>query len=246
MIYLFLILLFFLYLKWIIFICSLLPIKYIQNRKKIIYNKKNKIESATITINSINTNKSLTTILKSLLRRYTAGYLRYADFLTGSIPSHHIRNFLYKYIWEIELAPKAIIYWKAEIREAYNIKIGEGSIIGDNILLGAGHGIIIGKNVNISSNVQIYTEQHDHRDPLFRCNSNNNFKVQIDDRVWIGPSVIILPKVHIGEGAIIAAGAIVTTDIEPYTIVAGIPAKPIGKRNKNLCYNFDGKYSPFC
>ena len=43
-------------------------------------------------------------------------------------------------------------------------------------------------------------------------------------------------NVHIGEGAVIAAGAVVTNDIEPYTIVGGVPAKKIGERNKNLDY----------
>ena len=48
--------------------------------------------------------------------------------------------------------------------------------------------------------------------------------------MWIGAGVIILPNVHIGDGAILAAGAVVTKDIDPYTISGGIPAKPIRKR----------------
>lgn len=66
-----------------------------------------------------------------------------------------------------------------------------------------------------------------------------------DDRAWIGPNTIILHSVHIGEGAVVAAGAVVTKDVEPYTIVAGIPAKKVGDRNRDLKYEFNGKYSPF-
>jgi acetyltransferase-like isoleucine patch superfamily enzyme len=55
-------------------------------------------------------------------------------------------------------------------------------------------------------------------------------KTIVDDDVWVGYRAIILAGVHIGRGAIVAAGAVVTHDIEPYTIVGGIPAKPIGKR----------------
>jgi maltose O-acetyltransferase len=49
---------------------------------------------------------------------------------------------------------------------------------------------------------------------------------------------MILPGVTIGEGAAVAAGAVVTKDVEAYTIVAGVPAKPIGSRPRNLTYQF--------
>ena len=56
---------------------------------------------------------------------------------------------------------------------------------------------------------------------------------------------LILHSVEIGEGAVVAAGAVVTKSIEPYTIVAGVPAKKIGERNKNLKYEMTGEYVPF-
>lgn len=176
---------------------------------------------------------------------YIRGYMRYMDFQTGLIPSHHIRNFIYRRIFLVQMEQKAIIYWGAEIRCHGKLKIGKGSIIGDKALLDARNGITIGKNVNFSSNISIYTEQHDHRDPMFRCNSSDAFSVNIGDRAWIGPNAIILHGVHIGEGAVVAAGSVVTKDVPPFTIVAGVPARKIGLRNKNLCYNFDGKPIPF-
>lgn len=182
---------------------------------------------------------------KTVLLNYLYGFNRYWDFECGRIPSHRIRNFMYRTIWLVKLAPKAVIYWGAEIRAGYNLTIGEGSIIGDNALLDARNTIIIGKNVNFSSRVSIYTEDHDHRDPYFRGNSDVSFRVQIDDRAWIGPNVIILHSVHIGEGAVVAAGSVVTKDVPPFAIVAGIPAKAIGERNHDLRYNFDGTYLPF-
>ena len=99
--------------------------------------------------------------------------------------------------------------------------------------------------MNFSSNVHIWTEQHDHRDPWFRCTGGSDFKVVIDDRAWIGPNVTILHSVHIGEGAVVGAGAVVTKDIPPYAIAAGIPAKIIGTRNKDLKYEFNGVAAPF-
>ncbi len=189
--------------------------------------------------------KIKTRTFKFVLLHYLSGFNRYWDFECGRIPSHRIRNFMYRTIWLVELAPKAVIYWGAEIRAGYNLTIGEGSIIGDNALLDARNKIIIGKNVNFSSRVSIYTEHHDHRDPYFRGNSDGSFRVQIDDRAWIGPNVTILHSVHIGEGAVVAAGSVVTKNIPPFAIVAGIPARVIGERNHDLRYEFDGTYLPF-
>ena len=143
------------------------------------------------------------------------------------------------------LAKYAIIYYGSEIRAPYNFKIGKGSIIGDKSILDARKEIEIGENVNFSSNVHIWTEQHDHRDPYFKCNSNHTFKVIVGNRAWVGPNVTILPKVKIGEGAVIAAGSVVTKNVEPFTIVAGLPAKKIGERNRDLKYVFEEIPSDF-
>jgi acetyltransferase-like isoleucine patch superfamily enzyme len=189
--------------------------------------------------------KSKTKSLKNSLINYINGYNRYCDFVCGRIASHRIRNFMYSNLWLVKLAPKVVIYWGAEIRAGYNLTIGEGSIIGDNVLLDARNGITIGRNVNFSSRVCIYTDHHDHRDPYFRGNTDASFQVQIDDRAWIGPNVVILHSVHIGEGAVVAAGSVVTKDVPCFAIVAGIPAKIIGERNHHLRYEFDGTYLPF-
>ena len=63
-------------------------------------------------------------------------------------------------------------------------------------------------------------------------------ETMIEDYVWICSRSILLPGVHIGEGAVIASGAVVTKDVEPYTVVGGIPAKKIGERkNRELNYS---------
>ena len=131
-------------------------------------------------------------------------------------------------------------------RASYNLFIGEGSIIGDRAILDARRGgIRIGKNVNIGTGVSFWTGQHDYNDPYFRSMPNKRGPINVEDRVWIGPGVIILHDVTIGAGAVVAAGAVVTKDVPPYTLVGGIPAKPIAKRNTNLVYEFNGEYLPF-
>lgn len=176
-----------------------------------------------------------------LLKRYLDGFIRYYDYRVSQVPSHHFRSFVYRYIYCMDL----VVYYGAEMREPYKIKIGRGSIIGDRAILDGRNGLEIGENVNFSSNVSIWTEQHDHRDAFFRCDTQKKTPVKIGNRVWIGPNTLILHSVEIGEGAVIAAGAVVTKSVEPYSIVAGIPAKKIGERNKTLKYEMTGEYVPF-
>lgn len=179
--------------------------------------------------------------LKTLYGSLVAYYL----YRLSNIPSHHIRNFIYRHICSMQLANKAVIHYGTEVRAPYNIKIGKGSIIGDNSILDGRNGIQIGENVVFASNVRIWTEQHDHRDPWFRCETQYHGPVVIEDRAWIGSHTIILHSVHIGEGAVVAAGAVVTHDVPPYTIVAGISAKKVGERNRDLRYELDGIHRNF-
>lgn len=179
------------------------------------------------------------------IKRYLDGFIRYIDIQVGFIPSHHIRNWLYRYLFKVNMTGYSNIYYGAEIRMHCRLSIGKGSSIGDRAVLDARNGIVIGNWVNVASDVQIWTEQHDHSDPWFRCVSGPDFAVRIGDRAWIGPRVTILHSVTIGEGAVVAAGAVVTKDVEPYTIVAGIPAKKIGERSRDLRYNSLDKPQPF-
>ena len=112
-------------------------------------------------------------------------------------------------------------------------------------ILDARAGIKIGKNVNLSSNVSIWTLQHDYRDPDFACNPNHYGPVRIENRVWIGPNSIILRNVTIGEGAVVAAGSVVTHNIPPFELWGGVPARSLGKRPQNMRYEFKGTYCHF-
>lgn len=222
--------------KWI-FLFLLFPIIRLRNR-----------EVSIGQINNESSNKGRRNIVRRVRRgigRYINGFIMYMDVETGKIPSHHLRNFIYTCVFNAHFEEKVVIYNGCQIRNHKGLFIGEGSIIGDRCVLDARNGIEIGKNVNFSTNVQIWTEQHDHRDPDFRCNSDESFKVKIGDRAWLGPNTTILHGVHVGEGAVVAAGAVVTKDVPAYTIVGGIPAREIAKRNRNLQYEFEGGYVPF-
>lgn len=177
--------------------------------------------------------------INSIERLLHKGGERWFLFQVGTLPSIHIRKFIYKCLGA-KIGPRAIVHFKTEIRKPELLSIGEGSIIGDNCILDARRELNIGRNVNISSNVSIYTLQHDYRDPYFGDVVNRKLSIEIEDRVWLGANVIVLPGVKIGEGAVCCAGCVVCKDVEPYTVVAGIPAKQVAERPRNLRYNFSG------
>lgn len=96
---------------------------------------------------------------------------------------------------------------------------------------GAG-GVTIGSMVRIGPRVNIMTNNHVFEDlslPIMEQGDVSG-EIIIENNVWIGASVTILPRVKIGTGAVIGAGAVVTKDVVPYSIVAGVPAKVIGTR----------------
>lgn len=171
---------------------------------------------------------------------FRKGWQRYMLYQVGLIPSHHVRRFVYRALGA-EIGKNVVFHFRTEIRGIHRLRIGNGTIIGDNALLAAQRGLTIGENVNISSNVSIYTGEHDHRDPYFRSTLEKTRPITIGDRVWIGSNAIILTGVNIGEGAVCCAGCVVTKDVEPYAVVAGIPARKIGERPRDLRYAFDGK-----
>ena len=114
-----------------------------------------------------------------------------------------------------------------------NIEIGSNTAINRHTYLDGRAPLRIGNNVNVSHYTLIQTLTHDAQDPDFKCLEK---PVVIGDHVWIGARAIICPGVTVGEGAVIGAGAVVTRDVAPYTIVGGNPAVFIKERSRDLRY----------
>lgn len=152
--------------------------------------------------------------------------------LIGYVPIHTLRLTIYRAVG-IHIGRDSSFHWRARFFRPWKIKIGQNTIIGNDIMLDAREGIEIGNNVNLSMGVWIWTMEHDPQDPYF-CGVGG--PVQIHDYAWVSGRATILPGVTIGEGAVVAAGAVVTKDVEPYTIVGGVPAKKIGDRTRYLRY----------
>lgn len=110
--------------------------------------------------------------------------------------------------------------------------IGSNTWIGQLTYINSAGGVEIGSNVGIGPCVKIMTSRHgeEGRDvPVLLCDLEFA-AVKIEDGADIGIGAIILPGVSVGRGAIVGAGAVVTRDVEPFSIVAGVPARSIGER----------------
>ncbi len=151
----------------------------------------------------------------------------------GYIPSHSIRNIKYRF-FGIKIGKGSTFHMWANFFEPKNIEVGTDTIIGDHAFLDGRDKLKIGNHTDIASSVMIYNSEHDLEKSDF---SAILAPVEIGDYVFIGPRVTIMPGVKIGKGAVVAGGAVVTKDVPDFTIVGGVPAKPISERkNKNPNY----------
>lgn len=157
------------------------------------------------------------------------------------IPIHFIRHIYLKIIVK-SLGSHTEVCRNVDIRSPRRISIGDNTTINKRSLLdGRGGNLIIGNCVDIAQEAQIWTLQHDYDSPSYQAVGKS---VVVGDYAWIGTRAIVLPGVRIGKGAVVAAGSIVTKDVSDYDVVAGVPAKRISQRNRNLSYKL-GKWRWF-
>ena len=145
-----------------------------------------------------------------------------------AVPSKHFRRFFLNCHHGVSIHASVPLYHRLEWWKG-PLSIGEGSSIGFRNHLDCRSGLEIGKNVCLASDVTIWTLHHDYNDVHF---ASKGAKVTIGDYAWLYSNCIVLPGVTIGEGAVVAAGAVVSRDVEPWTVVGGVPARPIAKRDK--------------
>lgn len=154
----------------------------------------------------------------------------------GRFPSRRLRRFWWKLIFQ-SAGDRCFIGIRTQVMSPWNISLGDRAVVNPDCHLdGRGGKLTICEDVDIGPYTHIWTLEHD---PNSISHGTKGGDVTIEDHVWIASRVTILPGVTIGRGAVIAAGSVVTKDVEPLTIVGGVPAKPIGKRDNPLEYQLD-------
>lgn len=173
------------------------------------------------------------------LRQFCIRVLNYlTNYVVAHVPSWSLRHLWYRRVLGIQLGEGSGVYMGAymwfygprEIRRL-GVRVGRNSLINRDCTIDVRSGLTIGDNVSISPEVMILGGTHDVNDPQFSDSEVGSVPVAIEDHVWIGSRAIILPGVTVGRGAVVAAGSVVTKDVPPLMIVAGVPAKAIGMRD---------------
>lgn len=161
----------------------------------------------------------------------------YLMHLSGCVPSHHFRRFVYR-LGGMRIGKGSALHMGTKFYNPHGIRVGKDSIIGEGAVLDGRGELVIGDHVDLASEVMIYTSQHDINETDFASPDKVELdKVEIGDYVFIGPRAIILPGVKLGKGVVVGAGAVVTKSVDDFKIVGGVPAKEIGERsNKDLNY----------
>lgn len=160
----------------------------------------------------------------------------FGNMIINKIPSRHLRKGFYKLLGA-KIGKKTVICRRAEILFPKGLEISNNVAIGWFVSLDARGGIKIDHDTNISSNTTFITGSHDIDDPKFAA----SFKpITIGHHCWIGTGAMVLQGVNIGNGAVVAAGAVVTKDIPANEVWGGVPARFIRKRNDEFDYNVVG------
>lgn len=124
--------------------------------------------------------------------------------------------------------------FRGECGKAKLLEIGERTSINTPCIWDLNGKITVGKNVGIGPESLFFTGSHAIGPRAARMGKQTSADIWIGDGVWIGARVTILPGVSIGAGAVIAAGSLINRDVEPNTLVGGVPARPIRSLDKAI------------
>ena len=160
--------------------------------------------------------------------------------MVAHIPANWVRHgYLRAYLGG--LGAGSSVQTRCRFLNGRKVFFGERNVISFGCLLdGRKFAIRTGHDVSIGPEAVILTLGHDPQSPEF---ADRGGEVVIGDHAWIACRAMVRPGVKIGAGAVVAAGAVVTRDVEPYAIVAGVPARKVGERNRDLRYRLN--FQPF-
>jgi maltose O-acetyltransferase len=154
--------------------------------------------------------------------------------VVAHVPSFALRRAWYRRVLGATVGPGAGVHLGCRIWF-----YGPGQVRRDGLVLGARArvnrdccldvrgGLWVGDDVSISPDVTVLTASHRLDAPDFPVETR---AVRIEDHAWIGTRATILPGVTLGRGSVVCAGAVVTRDVPPLAVVAGVPARPVGER----------------
>ena len=176
--------------------------------------------------------KSMGNDMSKVHKAFNYAVMLWNNRVINKLPSRHIRKLFLKMLGA-KIGKNTMPARRVEVLFPKGLKLGDNVAVGWFAELDARGGITVGDNTNISSHVKIITGSHDIDDPDFTADF---LPVHIGHHCWIGTGATILQGVTLGDGAVVAAGSVVTKDIPARTVYGGIPARYIRDRNSDLNY----------
>jgi acetyltransferase-like isoleucine patch superfamily enzyme len=174
-------------------------------------------------------------MMKRLYKFVGACLLYFYNSVLTHFPLYSVRHFFLRSVFGIPIGRRTSVHMGCFFA-GRNISIGSSTAINRRCYLDGRVRVTIGNSVSISPEVYILSLTHDAQSRDFRAEGK---EVVIEDYVWIGSRAMIMPGVRLGKGCIVGAGSVVTKDVPPYDIVAGVPARKIGERTKDLDYKVE-------
>lgn len=135
-------------------------------------------------------------------------------------------------VWRASIGRRVVYYSGVRLMSGRNLSVGDDVDFATGVLVTTDGGVSIGDRVLIGYGTRIISGNHnipENRGRIFN-GGHTRVPISIGNDVWIGASCVVLPGVTIGEGAVVAAGSVVTRDVEPFCIVAGVPARILRRR----------------
>ena len=168
-------------------------------------------------------------MLRKSIKKWKASWCWLSMSIISNFPSRHVRYFLLRRKGVV-IGNNVSIWRGVEIRNPKGLSIGSGSAIGPGVTLDARKGLKIGENVTVAKDAIIWTLHHDMNSKDFHTIGSETV---IEDYAWICSRSILLPGVHVGRGAVVASGAVLSKDADNLAIMGGVPAKKIGERKES-------------
>lgn len=160
----------------------------------------------------------------------------FGNVFINKLPSRHLRKWFYKAMGA-SIGKHTVLCRRVEVLLPKGLSVADNVAVGWFAELDARGGIFVNHDTNISSHVKLITGSHDVDDPEYTAYFRS---INIGHHCWLGTGAIVLQGVTVGDGAVVAAGAVVTKDIPSYEVWGGVPAKFIRKRENVDSYHIEG------
>lgn len=143
-------------------------------------------------------------------------------------------RWLFLKVFARKVGRELFIAQNVSLRHCYNLTMGDFVSINQDTIIHSRGGVTIGNHVLMGQRVMINTGDHEYADTTIPIREQRiTYKpIRIGNDVFLGMGAIVMSGINIADGTVVAAGAVVTKDTEPYTVVGGIPARVISRRHR--------------